>query len=42
MIPLHDYLVAYGISIVETLAVCGALWLGISLLDYADKNRKQL
>ena len=42
MILLHDYLVAFGISALETGALCAALWLGVSLLSYADKNRKQV
>lgn len=41
MITLHDYLVAFGVSALEVGAVCIALWLGVTLLSYADKNRKQ-
>lgn len=35
MITLHDFLVGFGVSVLETGAVCVALWLGVSLLSYA-------
>ena len=41
MITLHEFLVGFGVSALETGAVCAALWLGVSLLSYADKNRRQ-
>ena len=41
MITLHDMLVGLGVSILETAGVCVVLWLGVSLLSYSDKNRKQ-
>jgi len=41
MITLHEFLVGFGVSVLETGAVCVALWLGVSLLNYADKSKKQ-
>jgi hypothetical protein len=42
MMPLHDYLVGLATTAANIVSICGALWLAFSLLNYADKNRKQL